>query len=42
MPDDYGLSAAQSEYDRQEGPSPFSDEWGFTDGEEDNADTEPG
>ena len=26
MPDDYGLSAAQAEYDRQEGPNPFINE----------------
>lgn len=32
---DHGLSKAQAEYDRQEGPNPFSDEWGFTDESED-------
>jgi len=35
MKNDYGLAWAQAQYDRQEGPNPFSDEWGYTDGEDD-------
>lgn len=33
MKNDHGLSWAQAQYDRQEGPYPFCDEWGYTDGE---------
>jgi hypothetical protein len=39
MPDSHGLDWAQAQYDRQTGPNPFTDEWGFTDEEDDNGES---
>jgi hypothetical protein len=39
MCNDYGLAWAENQYDRQDGPNPFSDEWGYI-GESEDDDAE--